>query len=202
MAVEEEDENKSNDEDVENKPKKKKPWLIIGVIAFLFLTLALGSTVGALYYMGIFSPEDQKLSSTAVDKKGEAIKKEDSDEDEEDAEEDESEEDEIKKIAIYIPIESTFVVNFVGESKVRFLQVTVEIMTRDESVVESINTHMPVIRNNLTFLFSSHSYEDVSTVAGKEQLRNLALSEVQKIMEEETGNPAAEALYFTSFVTQ
>jgi flagellar FliL protein len=75
-------------------------------------------------------------------------------------------------------------------------------MTRDESVVESIKKHMPVIRNNLTFLFSGRTYEDVKTIKGKERLRTAALEEVQNIMEEETGNSAVEALYFTSFVTQ
>jgi len=210
--ADEEDGAKSKDkgdeeESSEVKPKKKRPWLLIGIIGFFVVILLSGSVVGGLYYMGMFDDKDKKTVAVKLDENGDVIEGEDEDaedEDEEDDEEEDGEEgDEDKKQqAIYVPIESTFVVNFEGVSKVKFLQVTVELMTREEAVVESITTHMPLLRNNLTFLFSSRSYEDVSTIEGKEQLRAAALSEVQKIMEEETGNPSVEALYFTSFVTQ
>lgn len=212
MAVEE-DGTKSDTEEVEDKPKKKKPWLLIGIITFLVIVLIGGAAVGALFYAGMFDTKEQQKNAVAqVDENGEIIENKEEDAEDSDATDDEEEVDEEeddeevteeqKKKAIYVPIESTFVVNFEGVSKVRFLQVTVELMTRDEAVVDAIKTHMPVIRNNLTFLFSSRSFEDVSTVAGKEQLRASALDEVQKIMENETNNPSVEALYFTSFVTQ
>ncbi|VAX05680.1 hypothetical protein MNBD_GAMMA19-792, partial [hydrothermal vent metagenome] len=37
---------------------------------------------------------------------------------------------------------------------------------------------------------------------GKETLREEALEVVQQILEEETGDPGIEAVYFTSFVMQ
>jgi flagellar FliL protein len=80
--------------------------------------------------------------------------------------------------------------------------VTVEVMTRNNQVEQQIRTHMPVIRNNLVLLFSSQTYEAVSTLEGKEALREEALTVIQKILEEETGDPGIEAVYFTSFVMQ
>jgi len=211
MAVEEDGDKKNTDDesvDDTTKPKNKKPWLLIGIVIFLVTILIAGSVLGVLYFAGIFDAKQQIEMVNAKNKKEGQPTDEDVEDEEvaeaEDEDEDDSEgdEDEQKRDAIYVPIESTFVVNFEGVSKIRFLQVTVELMTRDEKVVESLNTHMPVIRNNLTLLFSSRSFEDVNTVEGKQQLRALALTEVQKIMEAETGDSAVEALYFTSFVTQ
>jgi flagellar FliL protein len=189
---------KDNDdvEEVEAKPKKSQPWALYGVIGLLVLVLMAGAAVGALYYAGVFNV------GLSTDAKGINQDAEDYSDEEETDDEEDLYIDENRKAAIYVPIEPTFVVNFEGKSKVKFLQVSVEVMTRDESVVESIKKHMPVIRNNLTFLFSGRTYEDVKTIKGKERLRTAALEEVQNIMEEETGNSAVEALYFTSFVTQ
>ena len=61
---------------------------------------------------------------------------------------------------------------------------------------------MPAIRNNLVLLFSSQSYERVSTLEGKEALREEALGVVQEVLEQETGDPGVEAVYFTSLVMQ
>lgn len=104
--------------------------------------------------------------------------------------------------AIYIPVDPAFVVNFASQGKARFLQVTVEVMTRQPEMTDKIKLHMPVIRNNLMLLFSSQSYDGVSTLEGKETLREEALTVVQDILEEETGDPGVEAVYFTSFVMQ
>lgn len=191
-------------EEVEGKAKKKRPWLLLGVIGVLVLVLLGGATVGGLYYAGMFDPQEnsEKKNPDEEGSDEEADSEEDAEDDSEGEAEGAGEGEDAPQAAIYIPIESTFVVNFEGVSRIRFLQVTVEMMTRNALLADSVKTHMPVIRNNLTFLFSSRTYEDVSTIEGKEQLRSDALKEVQKILEAEVGDPVIEALYFTSFVTQ
>ena len=185
--------NDNNDiEEVEINSKKTKPWVLYGIIGLLVLVLMGGAVVGTLFYTGMF---DTRSETDTNNQDAEY----DSDEEEIDDEENSGE---FRKAAIYVPIEPMFVVNFEGKSRVKFLQISVEVMTRDQSVVKSIKKHMPVIRNNLTFLFSSRTYADVKTIKGKERLRTAALEEVQDIMEQETGDSAIEALYFTSFVTQ
>lgn len=104
--------------------------------------------------------------------------------------------------AIYLPIDPTFVVNFSGQGNARFLQITVEVMTRSPDVLEQIKTHMPVIRNNLNLLFSDQHYDKISTLEGKERLRTETLEVIRRILEEETGDPGLEAVYFTTFVMQ
>ena len=102
----------------------------------------------------------------------------------------------------YVSLNPPFVVNFEDQSLVRFLQVTVEVMTRDPAVVAEIEHHMPRIRNSLVLLFSSQNYQTLSTQEGKIQIRRQALTEVQSILQERTGKPGVEEIYFTSFVMQ
>ncbi len=103
---------------------------------------------------------------------------------------------------IYYKLDPTFVVNYQAQDDLRFLQVTVEVMARDEKIIALVEQHMPVIRNNLIVLFSSQDFTTISTRVGKERLRAQVLAEVQKVLKEETGRPGIEAVYFTSFVMQ
>lgn len=103
---------------------------------------------------------------------------------------------------IYYKVEPTFVVNFQAQEALRFLQVNVEVMAREQTVIATVEQHMPVIRNNLILLFSSQDFTTISTRVGKERLRAQVLAEIQKVLKEKTGKPGIEAVYFTSFVMQ
>ena len=102
----------------------------------------------------------------------------------------------------YVPLDPPFVVNFNSDTDVRFLQVSVELGTRDPAVADSIKEHRPAIRNNLVMLFSSQDPQALNTRDGKENLRDETLSEVQKVLKRETGSPGVENVFFTSFVMQ
>lgn len=113
----------------------------------------------------------------------------------------EGQEEVAKGEALYLPLE-TMVVNFGGDSPARFLQVDVQVMTREKAVKEAIKTHMPVIRNDLLLLLSNQKYEQVSTLKGKEKLREQVLETIRKDLTEQGEPDAVEAVYFTSFVMQ
>jgi flagellar FliL protein len=102
----------------------------------------------------------------------------------------------------YLAMDPPLVVSFEDRSAIRFLQVTVEVMARDDKAIEAVNTHMPVIRNNLLMLMGGKTLTDLTGREGKEQLRQESLSEVQRILKDNTGEPGIEDLYFTSFVVQ
>jgi flagellar FliL protein len=108
-----------------------------------------------------------------------------------------------KAPAQYIALEPPFVVNFDAGASARFLQVAVQLMTRDLEMAEFIKTHDPVIRNDLLLLLGNQKAEDVSTREGKEKLRAEALEAVRKILKSEGAeSEKLEAVYFTSFVMQ
>jgi len=105
--------------------------------------------------------------------------------------------------AQYFPLDPAFVVNLNGPiDGPRYLQVEVQLMTRDAAALEAIKTHAPAIRANLLMLFSQVSAAQIADVAGKQKLQSEALATVQKVLKAETGKPGADELLFTSFVTQ
>jgi flagellar FliL protein len=104
---------------------------------------------------------------------------------------------------IYYKFEPAFVVNFGAEGNVRFLQVTLEAMSRDPQVVEEIKNNEPAIRNDLVLLFSAQQYDSLMAPEGKEKLRQQTLDAVRKAIGAEGGKAEAiEGVYFTSFVIQ
>jgi flagellar protein FliL len=105
--------------------------------------------------------------------------------------------------AQFVTLDPPFVVNFGPGSAVRFLQVSVQLMTRDPHMVEFLEHNNPIIRNDLLLLLGNKQPEEVSTNEGKEALRAAALEGVRKIVAAEGQKPEAlEAVYFTSFVMQ
>jgi flagellar FliL protein len=103
----------------------------------------------------------------------------------------------------YVNIDPPFVVNFEAEAMVRFLQVTIGVMTRDQEIEKLVKDNDPRVRNDLLMILSNQTYASVSTLDGKETLRTRCLESVRGIVKEMGGDPAKiEALYFTSFVMQ
>lgn len=105
--------------------------------------------------------------------------------------------------AQYFALDPAFVVNMNGPiDGPRYLQVEVQLMTRDPIALQALETHAPAIRAKLLMLFSQVTPEQIADRAGKEKLQASALAEVQKLMTAESGKKSADDLLFTSFVTQ
>jgi flagellar protein FliL len=104
--------------------------------------------------------------------------------------------------AIYTPLDPPLVVSFAEEDGTRFLQLTLQAMARDEHSIASIKQHAPALRNAFLFQLSALQVDDLMTLEGKEKLRAEMTAKAQEILETNTGEPALEELYFTSFVIQ
>ncbi len=105
--------------------------------------------------------------------------------------------------AQYFAMEPPFVVNLNGPiDGPRYLQVEVQLMTRDPIALKNIEANAPAIRARLLMLFSQVQPAEIADRPGKEKLQAASLAEVQKLMQAETGSKGADELLFTSFVTQ
>mgnify|MGYP001001569973 FL=1 len=105
--------------------------------------------------------------------------------------------------AQYFALEPAFVVNLNGPiDGPRYLQLEVQLMTRDPAALEAIKTHAPALRARLLMLFSQVEPAQIADIAGKKKLQADSLAEVQKVLKAETGSNGADDLLFTSFVTQ
>jgi flagellar FliL protein len=158
----------------EDAPRAKPKWLIISAAAAVVLILA---------GVGIWlSPLGSHDSARAA--KADAHK-------------------EVIAPPLYVALDPPFVVNFEADQAVRFLQVTVQVMTRDPLTVEKLKASDPVVRNDLLLLLGNQKYTLISTREGKEHLRADALTAIRHVVEAAGGNPErVEAVYFTSFVMQ
>jgi flagellar FliL protein len=206
-ADKKDDDKDKGDVEVDAKQSGGKKKLILIIVAAVIggLVLLGGTIGGTVYIMGKSSgkAKSAKKSSKAEDAAEEEAADDEAAADAEAADEgDGGDEEGGPKAATYVALDPAFVVNFEGAGPARFLQISVEVMTRKPEYAEHIKKHMPVIRNNLVLLFGSQTYDKVNTLQGKEQLRQSALTEVQKILDAETGDAGVEALYFTSFVMQ
>ena len=108
-----------------------------------------------------------------------------------------------KAAALHYKFDPAFVVNFGTEGSARYLQITLDAMTRDPKVVEQIKGSEPAIRNDLVMLYSAQQYDTLVSPEGKEKLRSGTLEAVRKAVADEGGKPeTVENVYFTSFVIQ
>jgi flagellar protein FliL len=103
---------------------------------------------------------------------------------------------------IYRPLEPALLGNIEGPGRIRFVQVGVVLAIRDPKVVEAVDRHGPVIRNDLIMLLSDKTYEQLNTAEGKETTRLEMLETIRNVLERNTGDPGIESIYFTSFVMQ
>jgi flagellar FliL protein len=161
-----------------NAKKSGKPWLLIIAIA----VIAAGAAGGGAWFF-ISHSSDAKAEQHAT--------------------KDEAKTGNVPAPAQYFALEPPFVVNLIGSAGgARYLQVEVQLMTRDPEAMKNIQLHAPAIRAKLLMLFAQQDAEGLITRAGKEKLQNDALTDVKKLLIAETGKPSVEALLFTSFVMQ
>ena len=197
MAKDEKD--KEEQEEQEEGKKKGSSTTKIIIITVLAAALLSGGLVGATFYFVSGMNADKETAARQTD--------ENEEEDEDEDEEEEAEEDEEPKgPAQYYSLDPKFVVSFRDQQSARFMQFSLEVMTRDKNVVKKISEHTPAIRSSLLMLFDSQGHDVMSTREGKKQLLlditediNETLSNVVDSSEEIS---VVEAAYFTSFVIQ
>lgn len=168
------------------KPPRSKKMLII----ILAAVVALGAAgAGAYFLLGHEGAEEPALDSKGKPVKGAKAEK--------------GKDAEPKAPALYVKLEPPFVVNFEAQGVMRFLQVTVEVLTRDAHVAGLVKANDPQIRNDLLLLFGAQQAPDLKTNEGKEKLRKDARDVVAKVVTAEGGDGKnVENIYFTSFVMQ
>jgi flagellar FliL protein len=110
---------------------------------------------------------------------------------------------EVKAPLQFLSLDPAFVVNFEAEQAVRFLQIDVQVASRDTDTLEQLKHNEPVIRNDLLMLFGNQDYGAIASRDGKEKLRQQTLAVVRRVLQSEGGSGAkVENVYFTSFVMQ
>ena len=104
--------------------------------------------------------------------------------------------------AVYMSLDPKFTVTFKNQQHARFMQFSVEIMSRDEEIIKALKAHMPAVRSSLVLLFGVQEYEKMSTREGKELLLVEVTEDINKTLEKVTGKTGVDSAYFNSFLIQ
>jgi flagellar FliL protein len=194
---------KAEKEEQENEGAVAKSGMSTVKIIIIAVTLTLvlgGGLVGGTYYfVSSMNPAQASTSKDSADTTTEDAE-EDADEEEEVAE------DKVIEPPHYFSMDPKFVVSFSNQKFARFMQFSLEIMSRDAEVIKKVEEHNPVIRSSLLMLFGSQGYDEMVTREGKEKLLKDAATDINNTLQAVTGDSdmesAVEAAYFTSFVIQ
>lgn len=155
---------------------KKK--LIIAIVAVVVLLLAGGGA--GLYFSGVLSGGEETAAGEGPEQ-AEASQ---------------------QKPAIYVELDPPFTVNLKGESRAKYLQIAIQVLTRDPEVAEAIKNHGPVIRNDLVLLLGDKTSQDLADRPGKERLQQEVRDTIQDVVKRATGKEGVENVLFTTFVMQ
>lgn len=159
----------------------KKKLIIIIVAALLVVGIAVGATI---FLMG----GDDKAAPAA---EGEAA-----------AAPEAAPAVDPKATPLYYKLKPEFIVNYQVGSRQRFLQVYMEVMTRDPATMDDLETHSPMLRNNIIQMMSEQDFETLRTNEGRVKLREMLTAEVKRLMQAETGKDTIEQVLFTNYVMQ
>lgn len=173
----------AEDQESENKGGNLNMKMVI--VAILISVVLSGGMVGAALYL--FGGDDSEQQAST---------------DGEDEEEEEEAEAEPAGPPIYHSMDPKFVVSFRDQKKARFMQFSVEVMTRDTEVIKAIKQHNPAVRSNLLLLLDGQDSEKMITREGKEQFLVEITEDINQTLDSIGGTSGVEAAYFISFVMQ
>ena len=158
----------------------KKKLLLIGGGAALLIVL---SVVGFLFFAGGDESPVAASGGDAVATAG-------------------AENAEPKGTALYVPLPRPFVFNVPGASRDRMVQIKVQLLVRGANNETIAMRHIPLIEGSLLETFSAGNADELVTVAGRDALKNKALSDLQQAMIEVVGSVVVDEVLFTGFVMQ
>lgn len=161
-------------DDIDINPGKSKKKLLLGIIIVVILAVA---GLAAAYFL---SGDDNDAESTET---AEAA----------------------KAAPIYYDVKDPFIVNFGKQSNdaVRYLQVKMKVMARNQQAIDDFVAHEPAIIHELLLLFFSQNYDDLNTSEGTRALQQATLETInQQLATLADNQQGLEAVYFTSLVMQ
>nr|WP_207202089.1 flagellar basal body-associated protein FliL [Pseudomonas sp. TH32] len=104
----------------------------------------------------------------------------------------------------YISLSPPFVGNYGldGTAKLRVFKADIALRVTGPEAAAAVKANDALIRNQLVALFTQQTNDTMSSVDGKEKLRQEALKQTQQVMNDETGKPQVEDLLFNNLIIQ
>ena len=91
-----------------------------------------------------------------------------------------------------------FIVNLLSESGSRYLKVTLDIELSGEELAAEMDTKKSLVRDIIIRTLSAKTFEEVSTMKGKDRLKDEIVSKVNEVL----ADGQIRNIFFTDFVVQ
>ncbi|AFV97142.1 MULTISPECIES: flagellar basal body-associated protein FliL [unclassified Sulfuricurvum] len=179
----------------EGGEKKKSNLLLIIIIAVLVLVLIIGGVVAALM-LGNHDTEAEAGSGAKTEVAADGHDAE-AKADAEHADEESHGGGESTEVGLMYPLD-IFTVNLLSESGRRYLKVEMNLEIEGEELSPELEQKKPVFRDIIIRILSSKSLEEISTIKGKEKLKEQIVSELNTRLKD----GKVKNVYFTDFVVQ
>lgn len=101
------------------------------------------------------------------------------------------------EVGIMYPLDA-FTVNLLSESGRRYLKVELNLEIEGEELSPELDTKVPIFRDIIIRILSSKSLEEISTIKGKEKLKEQIVYELNTRLKD----GKVQNVYFTDFVVQ
>ncbi len=192
MAVDEEELDSSEKEAPEKPAAGLKTIILIAVIAMLMSAVGAGAT----YFL--LSAKDSSVGDEVAEpaKNGVANKaprKPDA----------KKQAAVAKEPALYSQLSPAFVVTFQNQGQLRYMQINLSAMARDQKTIDQIEHDMPAIRDAIIQTLSGQDFETLSSMEGKEKMRKDLLQATRRIVNDSKKlEHDIEAIFITGLVMQ
>jgi flagellar FliL protein len=187
---------KEIEEESTGEKKKSGKLLLIIIIVVLVLILAIGGVIIAMM-SGSHEEEAGSATQKEASAHGEEKAADTHNADAEHADEGDAHGSGSTEVGIMYPLD-IFTVNLLSESGRRYLKVEMNLELEGEELALELDTKKPVLRDIIIRILSAKSLEEISTVKGKETLKEQIVSEINtRIKDGKIKN-----VYFVDFVVQ
>lgn len=102
----------------------------------------------------------------------------------------------------YVDLEPAFTLNYGDPRRSRYIQASITLRVRDTAAALEVTAHSDAIRHLIIMLFSRQPDEKVRSSAGRDEILEQALRELQDLMSRETGKTLIDRVLFTAFILQ
>lgn len=169
------------EEEVEQK--KSGGNLVLILIVVLLVVLLVGGAVAAFFLLGSDN-EQQAMSQPQQQSTSQTERK-------------------VKRSTDYLSIGpmypmSEFIVNLLSESGSRYLKVALDIELSSEELAPEMDKKKSLIRDIVIRSLSSKTFEEVSTMKGKDRLKDEIVTKLNDIL----ADGQVKNIFFTDFVVQ
>lgn len=157
----------------------KKKLIIIIVAVLLLVAISVGATI---FLMGGMS-DDSAADGAAAEEEAEKPA-------------------EPSIPAQYITLMPEFVINYQVGPRQRFLQVTIEVMTYKQSVIDAFQLHEPMIRNEIISVLGRQEFNNLRTNDGRLLMQQELKNHLENVLKKDAETEGIEAILFTNLVMQ